>query len=111
MSVPLSRPSQGPQQYLPPTRLSAGPWASSADRQSYLLSPHPPRLCHCPASLTVERHVLYEAHVQGESLGPGHKVQEFILIQASHHHTVHLDGAQSGMARAIPAAFFSRGDP
>lgn len=40
--------------------------------------------------LTVKGHILYEAHIQGEFLGQGHKVQELILIQASHHHTVYL---------------------
>lgn len=51
-----------------------------------LLFPHPP----CPVALTVKGHVLDEAHVQGEALGQGHKVQEFVLIQASHHHAVYL---------------------
>lgn len=55
-------------------------------RQAWPPLPHPP----CPVALTVKGHVLDEAHVQGEALGQGHKVQEFVLVQASHHHAVHL---------------------
>lgn len=64
--------------------------------------------CHPAQSLTIKGHILYEAHVQGQSLSQGHKVQEFVVVQASHHHTVHLAG-NNRTPWAVPSALFGRG--
>lgn len=47
------------------------------------------------AALTIKGHVLYEPHVKRQILCEIHKVQHFILVEASHHHTVHLQVKQT----------------
>ena len=71
-----------------PAVFSARPWPGSATGLASS-SPTHSALWH---PLTVKGHVLDEAHVQGEALGQGHKVQELVFIQTSHHHAVYLVG-------------------
>lgn len=45
------------------------------------------------STLTIKGHVFNETHLQRLCLCQRHKVQQLVLVEASHHHTVHLQGA------------------
>jgi len=49
--------------------------------------------------VTIKGHVFYEPHIKGQILCEIHKVQQFILIQTSHHHTVYLQEKQTPKIR------------
>ena len=44
--------------------------------------------------IAIERHVLYEPHIDGQGPCQLHKVCKLIVVDAPHHHHVHLYGLQ-----------------
>lgn len=44
-------------------------------------------------TLTIEGHVLDESNLQWLLLRQRHEIQQLVLVQAAHHHAVHLQGA------------------
>lgn len=56
--------------------------------------------------LTIKGHVFYEPHIKGQILCEIHKAQQFILIEASHHHTVYLQEEQTPEISEQSMTFF-----
>lgn len=57
------------------------------------------------ATLTIEGHVLDESDLHWLLLRQRHKIQQLVLVQAAHHHAVHLQGAAQHPITLL--AFFS----
>ena len=49
--------------------------------------------------VAVKRHELDESHVDGEILGEGDKGRDLIVVESTHHHTVHLQSVSGGRGR------------